>query len=193
MIHLSLGWAWARDSLSKRQTYQIISVSQVFTLCHPAPIAKLLLTADLPTFEEKIFSQAKPWLNQSQETKLLQSKTHQCYHCLILTPNLSRCTGKWLLYIYINVFSSLNNSVFPWHASSFQARTRQNTKLPSHTRQDCYIASQWLACRGQIFARCWKIPALSNKPEKAWGSPPLFLGKLYAMHPSSAGTFTLHA
>lgn len=155
-------------------------------------MAKSLVTADLPTLKEKISSWAKHWLNQSQETKLLQSETHKCYHCLILTPNLSRCTGKWLLYMYIKDFSSLNNSVFRWHAPSFQTCTRQNAELPSHTRQHCYIASQWLAWRGQIFARCWKNAGLSNKPEKAWGSPPLVLGALYFMHPSCADTFTHH-
>lgn len=135
-------------------------------------MAKSLVIADLPMLKEIISSRAKHWLNQSQETKLLQSETHKCYHCLILTPNLSHCPRKWFSYIYIKVFSSLNNSVFLWHAPSFQTHTRQNTKLPSHTRQHCYIACQWLAWRGQIFARCWKIPGLSNKP------------KLEALHPS---------
>lgn len=69
-------------------------------------MAKLLAIADLPTLEEKILSQAKQWLNQSQKTKLLQSETHKCYHCLLLARNLSRCAGKWLLHRFIKVFSS---------------------------------------------------------------------------------------
>lgn len=61
---------------------------------------------------------------------------------------------------------------------------RAQNYLPC-ARKHCYIAFQWLAHRGQIFARCSKIPAqrpgLSNKPGKARCSPPLFLSR-WAIH-----------
>lgn len=42
-------------------------------------MAKSLVIADLPTLDEKILSEAKHWLNQSQKTKLPQSDTHKGY------------------------------------------------------------------------------------------------------------------
>lgn len=155
----------------KDRLIKLFQVSQIFALCHPAPMAKSLVIADLPTLKEK---KNVHGLNTGLIRAKRQSSDSQ--------KDINIITASFSFLIF---HAALESGLYTYICTPFQTHTWQSTKLPPRGRQHCYIASQWLARRGQIFARCWKIPAQwlgpSNKPEKARGSPPLFLSR-WAIH-----------
>lgn len=65
-------------------------------------MAKSLVIADLPTLKEKNIRRLNTGSIRAKRQSSYSQKDIKCYHGLILVPNLSRCVGKWLIYIQIH-------------------------------------------------------------------------------------------
>lgn len=65
-------------------------------------MAKSLVIADLPTLKEKNIRGLNTGSIRAKRQSSYSQKDIKCYHGLILVPNLSRCVGKWLIYIQIH-------------------------------------------------------------------------------------------
>lgn len=146
----------AQDRLIK-----LFQVSQVFALCQPAPVAKSLVIADLPTLRKNIHG-----LNASLITAKRQSSYGQKDINVILVS---------FSFIIFHTALESSSEGAGMYFSSYTWQRPQNS--PLHAKQHCYIASQWLAQRGQIFARYQRShttpswPGLCDKPKQAWDFP----------------------
>lgn len=134
------------------------------------PDGKISRNSRSPNVKRKKCSRAKHWLNQSQEAKLLQSERHKGYRCLILVPNLSRCVGKWFIYIYTHAISDTHltkHTITP----TCKAALLYCVPVAGTERTDfCKMLKDPSTVAGTE-QQTWKGLRLSTPPSKQMGHP----------------------